>query len=114
MIVSLVLFCFVSHIYNCSCLTNSWISMFFFFLFGCMEIRAEDCLTGIGHRGLELDGSILGWELVWKLLSAVSGLVSFTLGFGNIFLVSLCIMSVRLRIVPFSWFVLWPCSGTVV
>ena len=36
------------------------------------------------------------------------------LGFGEAVMVSYCNMSARLRIVPFSWFVLWPCGGTVV
>ena len=30
--------------------------MFVLFIFGCMEIRAEDCLVGIGYSDWELDG----------------------------------------------------------
>ena len=84
--------------------------MFFFFLFGRMEIRAEDCLTGIGHRDLELVG--YAWTEVERLeaLGPASGLGSSTpwamVRCGNNFCIMLDDEDCTL-----GWFVLWPCSG---
>ena len=72
--------------------------MFFFFLFGCMEIRAEDCLTGIGYRDLELDGCFWigdGFGSFWVQLADWFPL---HLCSGDILLVSYYIMFVRLRL----------------
>ena len=60
----------VSHIRNRSYLTNSWVSMFVLFIFGGIEIRAEDCLMGTGYRDLELDGCSwigVGFGSYWVL-----------------------------------------------
>ena len=67
--------------------------MFFFFLFGCMEIRAEDCLTGIGYRDLELNGSSLGLELDSEAIGFIQWIGSLiTLGNGEILVARCCIM----------------------
>ena len=73
--------------------------MFVLFIFGCMEIRAEDCLTVIGYPDLGACWIFLDGSWTWNLFYLFSGLVFSTLWTTVILIVSYCIMLVMLRIV---------------